>query len=135
MMPGVGCIPHVAARAVNCSGVNAGSSVAPRNVHLHVTARRSEAMLSFGIAILGSPLLNLGPVVPDRPLFLPGFIPARRTKTSIMPTLELADRQAQYFGRGVAVDAHRLSVRVIGNNLAIREFKGHRHGRLRRLLS
>src|SRR2546428_6001839 len=84
--------------------------VAPRNVHLDVTARRSEAMLSFGIAILGSPLLNLGPVVPDRPLFLPGFIPARRTKTSIMPTLELADRQAQYFGRGVPVDAHRLSV-------------------------
>src|SRR6266700_7836852 len=54
-------IPHVPCRAVNCSGVNAGSSVAPRNVHLHVTARRSEAMLSFRISVGGSPLLNLGP--------------------------------------------------------------------------
>src|SRR6266567_9576367 len=137
MMPGVGCLDHVPCRAVNCSGVNAGSSVAPRNVHLHVTARRSEAMLSFRISVGGSPLLNLGPAVPDRPVLR--IVPAWRTEILIVPTLERADRHAQYLGRGVSTDAVWITPGTVDSKLApagFREFVNvDGHGRLQRLLS
>ena len=125
----------MAARAVNCSGVNAGSSVAPRNVHLHGTARRSEAMLSFRIPVGGSPLPNLSLAVPDRPVLR--IVPAWRTEILIVPTLKRSDRHAQYLGRGVSTDAVWITPGTVDSKLVPAGFRESvnvdGHGRLQRL--
>ncbi len=78
-------------------------------------------MLSFRISVGGSPLLNLGPAVPDRPVLR--IVPAWRTEILIVPTLERADRHAQYLGRGVSTDAVWITPGTVDSKLAPAGFR------------